>query len=356
MALANLERTLPDLYLAVDLAQLRQQLSRHLMDLGFWWITEHLNCLQVTDDYTNQGKYIWDNLSDHLGDRRSDLIDAIYAAFLSQGVEEQNSRLRWLARQTRPYLAFSDKVAGVRVHREFCKTLGDFGYRGPNTLVVPLPDGGAGRHRLWACAEDDSALRNSQQAVTLMIAYNHMKQLMEAGAFGCAGKPAMIGDTAPDGTQRDAMHRPVPARRTSALAQVRKSATRAHAVRAYIKDHLDDPELGVDQLCRTFAISRRTIYRMFAADGGIARHITERRLSRAFGELRVSSPSRGLINAVAMSCGFDDLARFCRLFRERFAFTPSDAVGLGSANGESALSGRDAANGDAQGSSPSVRA
>ncbi len=348
MTLASLEESLPDLYEAVSLAQLRQQLSRHLMNLGFWWVTEHLNCLQVTNDYTNQGKYIWDNLSDHLGDRRSDLIDAIYIAFLSQGIEEQNRRLRWIAKQTRPYLAFSDRAAGFRVHREFCKTLGDFGFRGPTTLVVPLPDGGAGRRRLWACAEDHSALTNSQQAVSLMIAYNHMKQLLEAGGFDCGGQPTMNGDTVPGEARRDAMYGPAPARRTSALALIQKSATRGRDVRVHIEEHLHDPELGVDHLCQRFAISRRTIYRMFAADGGVARYITERRLRRAFGELKAASASRGLINAVAQSCGFHDLPHFCRLFRERFAVSPSEAVGLGSANDEPALPGRAPANGNAR--------
>ncbi len=107
--------------------------------------------------------------------------------------------------------------------------------------------------------------------------------------------------------------------------------SRARAVRAYIDDHLHHPDLGVVQLCRQFAVSRRTLYRMFANDGGVARYVTERRLARAYDALSAASPSRGLIKAVALTLGFADQRQFGRVFRQRYAMAPSDALDLGSA-------------------------
>ena len=330
MALTDtpLERSLLGLYEAADLAQLREQLSRHLVDRGFWGVTEHINCLRVTKSYRDPGKYIWDDLSNHVGDRRSDLIDALFSACLSQGIEEENRRLRWVAAQKRPYFAFSRGAVSFKVHREIYQAVRDFGLRATNTLVVPLPDGGAGRHRLWAHSETGATRRNAQEAAGLMMAYNHMRQLLPTEETHSGRHPTTTGHTAPVGPGRDPMHGPVPASRTSALVLAEGYPTRKEAVRAYIEDHLHNPELGGDQLCRVFAMSRRTIYRMFADEGGVARYLTERRLARAFDELNAASPSRGLIYDVAERHGFVDQNHFSRLFRKRFHIAPSDAVSL----------------------------
>ncbi len=350
-----LERSLLELYEAVDVADLRQRLSRHLVDRGFWGVSEGINSLKVNEVYLDPGKYVWDNLTDYIGDRRSDILNAFIAACLSEGVEEESRRLRWLKAQTRPYLVFSSEAAKFKANHEVYKVLEDFGLHSANTLIVPLPDGGAGRHRLWAYADTASALRNAQQAVALMMTYNHMSGLVSTAAAHGGGGLTAIGDPAPAECVPDPMHDPGPTSRTIGLELVRGAAGRDQAVRLYIEHHLHDADLGVDRLCRRFAMSRRTIYRMFAAEGGVTRYLTGRRLIRAFGELRASSPSRGLINAVAISCGFDDLPRFCRLFRERFAITPSDAVGLGPANDEPALSRSNSANDAALGSPALVR-
>ncbi len=334
MAKVGLSRSLQDLYEVADLAQLRGRLSRNLVDRGFWCVTEHVNCLQVTEAYANSRKFIWDNLTDHVGSRRSDLIDALFAAFLSQGIEEENSRLRLLATQKRPYLMFSSVAAKFKAHHEVGKALEDFGLRSPDVLVVPLPDGGAGRHRLVACSESRGSLRNAKEAVALMMAYNHMRQMISPEGPHSGLHPTGTENVATAGAERD----PIPVAgvpsQTSKLVLAQGYPTREWAVRAHIEVHLDDPALGVDQLCRTFAMSRRTVYRMFAGDGGVTSYLTERRLARAFSELSAASPSRGLIYAVAERHGFVDQNHFSRLFRKRFQIAPSDAIGLGSAHRE----------------------
>ncbi len=327
----RLNHSLQDLYEAEDLTQLREHLIHHLSDLGYWAVGEFINSLRVTETYVDPSKYIWDNLCDHVSRRRLDLIDAIWTACLSVGVEEENRRLRWMAAQKRPYLMVSNEAPKFLASRAIYNALEDFGHRAANTLVLPVPDGGAGRHRLWAYAETAGDLRNVGKALALMITYCHMKQMMPMAMKGSGSCLTAAGSATPSEPARDPMNDPVEIPQISRYLAKHGQESRAEAVRAYIEDHLDDPDLGVDRLCRRFALSRRTVYRMFADDGGVGRYLTERRLARAFGALGAASPSRGLINAVALDCGFDDQRRFRRLFRQRFAIAPSDAVGLGSA-------------------------
>ncbi len=324
----GLSRSLQDLYEAADLALLRERLVRHVAELGFRCAGEFANCLQVTATYANPRKFIWDTLSDHVGSRRANLLEALFSAALSQGIEEENRRLRWMAAQKRPYLVLSSEAAQFKGNLEIYSVVRDFGLHAANILVVPLPDGGVSRLRLWAFPDTASAERNAQQAVTLMMVYNHMRQLLPAERTDFASRETASDDMAPTAARRDPMDVPPPTANASDLALAHAYRTREAAVRAYIEDHLNDPELGVDQLCRVFAMSRRTVYRMFAGDGGVARYLTERRLARAFGELSAASPSRGLIYAVAERNGFVDQNHFSRLFRNRYHIAPSEAVGL----------------------------
>ena len=180
------------------------------------------------------------------------------------------------------------------------------------------------------------------------MTYSHIRQLLSVERTEPGHRSAMTGETVAAGPGRNPMNGPVQAPRTSRYLSTREQESRARAVRAYIEDHLNDPGLGVDQLCRRFAISRRTLYRLFADDGGVAHYVTVRRLARAFDELRAASPARGLIKAVALTVGFVDQRRFHRLFRQRFAIAPSEAVGFGSAVHNPAPEGNGSLSGDAQ--------
>ena len=207
---------------------------------------------------------------------------------------------------------------------------------------------GVGRRRHWAGAQGASVLETGQRAANAMMAYSHLRQLLSVEGTGSGLRSAMTGETVGAGPGRDPMKDPVQTPRTSRSLARHEQRSRAQAVRAYIQVHLHDPDLGVDQLCRRFAMSRRTLYRMFADDGGVARYVTERRLARAFDALRAASPSRGLIKAVALTLGFADQQQFRRLFRKRYAMAPSDAVGLGSAVRDPAPEGNGPLGGDAQ--------
>lgn len=93
----------------------------------------------------------------------------------------------------------------------------------------------------------------------------------------------------------------------------------------FIDSNLTEPDLGPALLMRRFRVSRAHLYRMFAADGGVATLVRERRLEAAYRELmRSHSPSRS-ITEIAHDLGFSSSGQFLRAFRARFAMTPSEA-------------------------------
>lgn len=98
------------------------------------------------------------------------------------------------------------------------------------------------------------------------------------------------------------------------------------AVRRYIEQHLREPELNADAICRAVGVSRPVLYRMFSEEGGLRRAVTRMRLERALEDLSVSPPERGAIGRISKHWCFHDQAHFTRLFRSTFGFNPSEAL------------------------------
>lgn len=111
----------------------------------------------------------------------------------------------------------------------------------------------------------------------------------------------------------------------------RRRAERRMEMLSYVEQHLDNPDLSVEQLCRAFGASVPSVYREFADTGGVARYIAKRRLDRAFRQLLSAAPRRGQVQEIASRCGFDDPAYFSRLFHKHFGVSPSAMLGLGQA-------------------------
>lgn len=104
-----------------------------------------------------------------------------------------------------------------------------------------------------------------------------------------------------------------------ALAQVLR-----RRVLDFIDANLTEPELGPTLLMRRFRVSRAHLYRVFAADGGVARVVKEKRLDAACRELmHIGGLSRSIIE-IAHGLGFSSSSQFLRAFRARFDMTPSD--------------------------------
>lgn len=98
------------------------------------------------------------------------------------------------------------------------------------------------------------------------------------------------------------------------------------AICTYIERNLSSQELTTAHLCQRFACSRARLYRLFEPLGGVAAYIRHARLERCRREL--SNPLLGSKNVteVALRWGFNNQSHFCRLFRSKYGFTPSDAI------------------------------
>ncbi len=98
----------------------------------------------------------------------------------------------------------------------------------------------------------------------------------------------------------------------------------ARRMREYIDEHLGDPDLTPDRIAAAHHVSRRYLYKLFAADGvSVSRWIRERRLERCRRDL--ANPVLGdlSVSAIALRHGFTDPAHFSRLFRAAYGVTPS---------------------------------
>lgn len=97
-----------------------------------------------------------------------------------------------------------------------------------------------------------------------------------------------------------------------------------HAVKlkaeALIAAGVEDPKLSVAALCRQLGVSRATLYRLFAADGGVQTRIRDVRLNAARAALEEPGAR---IGKVGERFGFGEPAYFSRVFRAEFAITPS---------------------------------
>ncbi len=92
-----------------------------------------------------------------------------------------------------------------------------------------------------------------------------------------------------------------------------------------IERRLSDPDLDAAAVCREIGVSRTALYELFAASGGVARHIRARRLDEAMRRLRSLAGPKERIGEIAYGLGFPSESTFSRSFRERFGCAPSEA-------------------------------
>lgn len=98
---------------------------------------------------------------------------------------------------------------------------------------------------------------------------------------------------------------------------------RSSEIKAYVDQHLTDPGLSVDRICRAFGVSRSSLYRDFATVGGVGEYISKRRMERTLNLLLSTPPSRDRVQSIAARSGYKDTDQFSRLFRQRFGVSPS---------------------------------
>jgi AraC-like DNA-binding protein len=96
-------------------------------------------------------------------------------------------------------------------------------------------------------------------------------------------------------------------------------------VRAYVHQHLQDPELGPDSVAAALAVSRRQLFRVCArSEFSLEQYIIGKRLAGAKAELRTPAGRARSIATVARRWGFKDPTHFTRRFHAAYGLLPRD--------------------------------
>jgi AraC-like DNA-binding protein len=106
-------------------------------------------------------------------------------------------------------------------------------------------------------------------------------------------------------------------------------ASRLRSMSAWLMGHIGESDLSLDRLAAEFALSRRSLFRLFARAGYTPQSwIRDQRLDYAHRRLLGASVSEpGAISRICYESGFNDLSTFCRSFRRRFGVPPSALCG-----------------------------
>jgi AraC-like DNA-binding protein len=102
-------------------------------------------------------------------------------------------------------------------------------------------------------------------------------------------------------------------------------AAQLHAIKEYIADNLDTPNLSTAALAKRHRCTPRYIQRLFETEGTtLTGYVLEQRLARAYRMLTDPHRNGEQITAIAYDAGFGDLSYFYRVFRRRYGATPLD--------------------------------
>jgi AraC-like DNA-binding protein len=97
-------------------------------------------------------------------------------------------------------------------------------------------------------------------------------------------------------------------------------------IRAYIEQHLRDPDLTLQSIADDLRITRSYVHRLFSGDSeSIARFILRRRLEEAHRVLTDCIQAGHSVTRIAFEHGFNSLPHFCRAFRAHYGITPREA-------------------------------
>jgi AraC-like DNA-binding protein len=116
---------------------------------------------------------------------------------------------------------------------------------------------------------------------------------------------------------------------TTAFARIRLAGnesdhlkSRRKAALDYIDARLADVELGPDEIAEAAHLSRASLYRLLAAEGGIRAVLLKRRLDEALRLMLEDNKDEHSLKEIVKTCGFGGTSQFSRAFRARFGVPP----------------------------------
>lgn len=112
------------------------------------------------------------------------------------------------------------------------------------------------------------------------------------------------------------------ARTTPAVDEADHVKSRRRAALDYIDAHLGDARLGPDEIANATNVSRASLYRLLAAEGGIRGILLKRRLDEAIRLMLADNKDERSLKEIARCCGFAGMSQFTRAFHARFSLPP----------------------------------
>jgi AraC-like DNA-binding protein len=98
--------------------------------------------------------------------------------------------------------------------------------------------------------------------------------------------------------------------------------SRRKATLDYIDAHLGNARLGPDEIADAANLSRASLYRLLAAEGGIRAVLLKRRLGGALRLMLEDNKDGRSLKEIAKHCGFGGTSQFTRAFRACFGLPP----------------------------------
>jgi AraC-like DNA-binding protein len=122
---------------------------------------------------------------------------------------------------------------------------------------------------------------------------------------------------------------------TTACARARLAGDEADHVKSrrkaaldYIDAHLGKAQLGPAEIADAANVSRASLYRLLAAEGGIRAVLLTRRLDQALRLMLADNKNERSLTDIAKCCGFGGTSQFSRAFRARFGVPPRQYLAL----------------------------
>jgi len=104
--------------------------------------------------------------------------------------------------------------------------------------------------------------------------------------------------------------------------------SRRKAALDYIDTHLGNALLGPDEIAQAAHLSRASLYRLLAAEGGIRAVLLKRRLDKAVRLMLADEKDQCSLKEIVHCCGLGGTSQFSRAFRTRFGVPPRQYLAL----------------------------